>query len=164
LLSLGPASTPRAVFDLAARPLANWLGWNLPAGEPSRHIQGWWTPLTMTGSEPLVLLAVAWDRSTAAGERAAAALALVNGMRWALVTNGRAARLVAATRAPQAASLEIDLDRCRADAFGCSVVLVPSGASLPTERPRPSSEPSTPRSVRAFACADRCSKASVNRS
>jgi len=130
LLSLGPASTPRAVFDLAARPLANWLGWNLPAGEPSRHIQGWWTPLTMTGSEPLVLLAVAWDRSTAAGERAAAALALVNGMRWALVTNGRAARLVAATRAPQAASLEIDLDRCRADGFGlaCLRMLCSPGA------------------------------------
>ena len=115
LLSLGPASTPRAVFDLAARPLALWLGWNVPVAEPSRHTQGWWTPLTMTGSEPTVLLAIAWDRSAAAGERAAAALALVNGMRWALVTNGRAARLVAATRAPQAGSLEFDLDRCRTD-------------------------------------------------
>ena len=118
LVSLGPASPPRAVFDLAARPLAEWLGWNLPAGEPSRHTHGWWTPLTMMGSEPLVLLAIAWDRSAAAGERAAAALALVNGMRWALVTNGHAARLVAATRAPQTASLEFDLDRCRADGSG----------------------------------------------
>ncbi len=130
LLSLGPASPPRAVFALAARPLAEWLGWNVPAGEPSRHTQGWWTPLTMTGSEPLVLLAVAWDRSAAAGERAAAGLALVNGMRWALVTNGRAARLVAATRAPQAASLEFDLDRCRADAsvLACLRMLCGPGA------------------------------------
>ena len=118
LLSLGPASAPRAVFDLAARPLAMWLGWNVTDGEPSRHAQGLWIPLTLAGSEPVVLLAIGWDRSTVTAERAAASLALVTGLRWAFVTNGRALRLVAATLPPHARSLEFDLERCRADASG----------------------------------------------
>jgi Eco57I restriction-modification methylase len=128
LLALGPASAPRAVFNLCGRPLAAWLGWIVPDGEPARHAMGWWTPLTMAASDAVIMLAVEWDRSLATADRAAASLALVNGTRWALLTNGRAARLVSATRTASGAALEFDLERCRVDSSGLACLRAVCGA------------------------------------
>jgi N-6 DNA Methylase len=109
-LSLGPASSARAVLQASVRALVRWLGWILdeprPAAFGALH-----ATLVAAGAEPVALLVLPWARDPAASERSAASTALEEGRRWAFLTNGRRLRIVDATRVPSAA-VDCDLALC----------------------------------------------------
>ncbi len=58
--TLGPTAGASLVFGVAAAPLARWLGWNVPAGEPARTAAGLWTVLVRTGGHAIGMLAMPW--------------------------------------------------------------------------------------------------------
>ena len=127
---LGPASASRAVQDLGARPLMEWLGWAVSRGE-ARAADHWWATLTAPAAEAVGLLVVPWASSLVGRSRAAAVATLDRGLRWSLVCNGRSVRLVDATRCSADAGLEFDLELCRSDAnaLSCLRLLAGPGAT-----------------------------------
>jgi hypothetical protein len=113
--TLGPTAGAALVFDVAAVPLAKWLGWEIAAGGPVHVGAGAWTVLIQSGCRPSGLLVVGWNRDPASVAREATRCALEQGLRFVLVTNGRVLRLTDATRPATHAALEFDLDRCTSD-------------------------------------------------
>ncbi len=126
--TLGPTAGATLVFDVAAVPLAKWLGWELAAGGPQHVGAGAWTVLVQTGCRPSGLLVVAWDREPASVGREAARCALEEGLRFVLVTNGRVLRLTDATRPVTHAALDFDLDRCTSDRDALTALHALAGA------------------------------------
>ena len=127
ITALGPASSALSVFEISSAPLMRWLGWSTAEAGPLRVAEGWWTPLVATGADAVGLLVVAWSRQPASSARAAAAHALSEGLRWAIVTNGQRLRLLDAARMASDLALEFDLDLCRADLAALSRLHVLAG-------------------------------------
>jgi hypothetical protein len=120
---LGPALAPRAVAASVALPLARWLGWPAPCAErPSRDFCAF--QLVAPGTEPVLMAATAAGGATRP-LRSAVALALANGGRWLLVTDGRLLRVVDVLRGDPRGVLDIALDACNDDgiALGWLVAL-----------------------------------------
>ena len=106
---LGPASSIRSIWDLAAAPLAELLGFAAgPAtgeGTDARH-----APLT-SSSGRVVLVAATWNVSLDNLWRDAARRGIGLDAAWVLCTNGRELRLVDTQRTYSRAYLQFDLQR-----------------------------------------------------
>ena len=100
-LTLGPASSPRAIADVAVIPLLKLLEIEVAARTDGQALI---TISTAWGHRrgPDVLV-VGWDQPLSAIWRDAVAAPGRAGCRWALCTNGSALRVVVSTRAPSRA-------------------------------------------------------------
>src|SRR5687767_11029675 len=104
---LGPASSIRSIWDLAAAPLVELLGFTagLPSGEGTvRH-----APLLSSGG--VALVAATWDFSLDNLWRDAARRGIGLDTAWVLCTNGRELRLVDTQRTYSRAHLQFDLQQ-----------------------------------------------------
>ena len=128
---LGPASSIRSIWDLAAAPLAELLGFAagpvIGEGANTRH-----APLT-SSSDRVVMVAATWNVSLDNLWRDAARRGIGLDAAWVLCTNGRELRLVDTQRTYSRAYLQFDLQRTanhpptfsvfwgllRAEAFRC---------------------------------------------
>ncbi len=105
---LGPASSVRAVFDVALVPLAALLGFEVLG---TRRSSDFSTSAVGYGDHASVLLmACGWSASLDALWREAVTRAAEAGAAWCLVTNGRVVRLVRAGRLFSRRYAEFDLD------------------------------------------------------
>jgi Eco57I restriction-modification methylase len=130
---LGPTAGANLVFQTTAAPLAEWLGWDMPADRPTRTSAGLWSVLVRSGGHTIGMLALPWAREPATATRDVTRLALEHGLRFALATNGRVLRLVDATRPSVRGTLDFDLDRCQIDGAALSALYLL--ASPPTGEP-----------------------------
>jgi hypothetical protein len=106
---LGPASSIRSIWDLAAAPLVELLGFTAPSargdGPDTRHT-------LLTGSSERIALVVAtWNISLDNLWREAARRGIGLDAAWVLCTNGRELRLVDTQRTYSRAYLQFDLQR-----------------------------------------------------
>ncbi|MEO8679457.1 MAG: N-6 DNA methylase [Vicinamibacterales bacterium] len=93
--SIGPASSTRAVFDVAVGPLLSILGHQPPALIPD----AWGLAGRVGGADSaLVLIVLPWTAGLNERWRDAVRGGLAAGTRWALVSNGHSLRLVDCTR------------------------------------------------------------------
>ncbi len=103
--SLGPASSARAVLDVAVAPLLDLLGYETPVtlAEPyglRGHIR----------STNTLLLVVPWTEPPASAWRDAIRSGLAAGAAWAIITNGRSLRIADCTRTWSRAGIEFDFE------------------------------------------------------
>ena len=126
--TLGPAASTALVLQTAALPLARWLDWFPDAGQPANVTTGLWLLLTRTGLPPMGMLTMPWSREPSAATREVVRLALEQGMRFALITNGRVLRLVDATRPSARGVLDFDLDSCQVDRQVLTTLYLLAGA------------------------------------
>jgi hypothetical protein len=101
---LGPASSARAIFDVAVVPLLELLGHDRPAGAPTAD--GVVAPLP-PGS---VLVAVPWTEPASQAWRRAVERGLVSQARWAVICNGRSIRVIDCSRSWTRAAIQFDFD------------------------------------------------------
>src|SRR5215469_2500480 len=106
---LGPASSLRTLFDAAAAPLVELLGFELSAVVPGAN--GLWLGATIrAGSRPLGLVVTTWGERLDAFWRVAVTHALGLGGRWCLLFNGTQCRLIDALRVYARRYIEFDLE------------------------------------------------------
>ena len=105
---LGPASSVRAVFEVAAAPLAQALGFGAPQGV-ARAGNAVRATFPMTGGA-VVLVVAPWGERLDSFWRLAVTDARAAGAAWALACNGTAWRIVDAGRLYARRFLEFDLD------------------------------------------------------
>ena len=93
---LGPASPPRMVFDVGARPLLELLGYSVAHVEP----QAWGhaAVLGLNGAPVAALLNTAWGAAPSSAWRQALRSSLAVRLPWALVFSGNALTLVDGAR------------------------------------------------------------------
>src|SRR5688572_20262032 len=113
---LGPASSIRAIWDLAAAPLVELLGFTagLPTGESSdvRHALISPAQAGHYGEDRgVALVAATWDASLDNLWRDAARLGIGLDTTWVLCTNGRELRLIDTQRTYSRAHLQFDLQQ-----------------------------------------------------
>jgi len=149
--SLGPVSTARVVFDLAAVPIASILGYR--AGGPHAVGKGavLVAPLhtaTQGGSTPYgaplpILLATAWGEDLDATWREAVRQSAGAGVAWCLSTNGVEVRLVDTRRSHSRRHLAFTVDALLEDghAFATFGALPPLGLPPPPGGAAPACEP-----------------------
>lgn len=126
--SLGPASSARAIHDVAAVPLLRLLHHEPPSTAPD--IAG--LSASMPGAAA-VLLSVPWTAAPASMWRDAIRLGLDAQASWALICNGRSLRIVDCTRTWSRSAVEFDFDRLMASAAGVDALwLLANAASLGT--------------------------------
>jgi len=92
--SLGPASSARAVFDVAVGPLLTLLGHDSPTLAP----YAWGLAGAAQGAPPIVIVVVPWSTRLDARWRDALRGGVAAGASWALVANGHSLRIVDCTR------------------------------------------------------------------
>lgn len=114
---LGPASSPRAIFECAAVPLVTALGF-----EHIDRVQTAGTHVSASirqGAGPVALLVTSWRDCLDSYWRHAVITARDRSASWCLLFNGTALRIVDATRLYSRRYAEIDLDLAidRADTF-----------------------------------------------
>ena len=105
--TLGPTAGAALVFDVAAVPLAKWLGWEIAAGGPVHVGAGAWTVLIQSGCRPSGLMVVGWNWRPGKRRQGGHPVRLEQGLRFVLVTNGRVLRLTDATRPATHAALRV---------------------------------------------------------
>jgi hypothetical protein len=107
--ALGPASPLRAVFDLAAAPLARALGFTIGSIEvlPSGVVL---SRLVAAERQPAILLVTLWDAPLDPVWRRAVESGIAADARWAFCHNGRALRIVDTARAYTRRFLQIDIE------------------------------------------------------
>ena len=116
--TLGPASSARAVCDVAAGPLLEVLGHRIPAMTP--HDWG------LTGSmapSPIILVVLPWAVSLEASWTNVRRAALARGARWAMVTNGHSLRIVDCSRIWTRQAIDFDFAALLTDARGVAALL-----------------------------------------
>ena len=124
LSELGPASSVRAVFDLAAGPLVSLLGFHAAGVDalPSGHLTSGLGPSSGIGRSDvsIILLVAPWGAPLESAWRGAVTAGIAAGAAWALCHNGRDLRIVDARRTFSRRYLEFNLDLVLrdADAFG----------------------------------------------
>lgn len=104
---LGPASSIRSIWDLAAAPLVELLGFT--AGPPIGEGQVRHAPLVSSGG--VALVAATWNLSLDNLWRDATRRGIGLDTAWVLCTNGRQLRLVDTQRTYSRAHLQFDLQR-----------------------------------------------------
>ncbi len=109
---LGPASSIRAIWDVAAVPLAEQLGFTVTADSHSLR-NARCAGLTAAGVR-VELLATTWDESLDNLWRDAVRHAIVRDVPWILCTNGRQLRLVDGKRTYSRAYVQFDLKHAAA--------------------------------------------------
>ena len=103
--SLGPASSARAILDVAVAPLLNLLCHELPpAVTESYGLRGFIRPNT-------VLLVLPWTVPPVSAWREAIRCGGAGDAAWAIVTNGRSLRIVDCARTWTRAGIEFDFER-----------------------------------------------------
>src|SRR5688500_1570360 len=106
---LGPASSIRSIWDLAAAPLAELLGFAAPS---SSHDQGDVRHALLTpAGGGVALVAATWDVSLDGLWRDATRRGIRLDAAWVLCTNGRELRLLDTHRTYSRAYLQFDLQR-----------------------------------------------------
>jgi hypothetical protein len=105
--TLGPASSPRAIADIAIVPLLTWLGLTI-ANRSDRQACSIIQTIAGDARGPDVVVA-GWNTPLAAVWREAVRSAIVSDVRWALATNGLALRLVDGRRTWSREYLELSL-------------------------------------------------------
>ena len=103
--ALGPASSTRAIADIAVIPLLQLLDHDRPAVSP---IDGGLT--AQLSSANGVLLVIPWTEPTTSMWRDAVRLGLAARGSWAIVGNGRSLRIVDCTRSWTRAGIEFDFE------------------------------------------------------
>jgi hypothetical protein len=103
---LGPASSARAIHDVASVPLLRLLGHGCPASTPVSS--GLFAALPAAQG---VLLSVSWSSSLPSVWRDAIRHGMAARASWALICNGRSLRIVDCARSWTRASVEFDFDR-----------------------------------------------------
>ncbi len=116
--TLGPASAPRRVFDVAAHPLLRHLGFVVSQAAPATP--GSAAPaiaavLEHGRSPAATLLCTAWGTPAATVWRQAIGTSLAAGLPWAVFINGTILTIVDATRPWARCALTIDLDAAAHD-------------------------------------------------
>ena len=94
--TLGPASAPRAVFDVGARPLLDLLG--LTVTRVESHTWGYAAVVEYQGEPVATLVCRTWGTAPASAWRQALGGSLVAQLPWALLFGGDTLTLVDATR------------------------------------------------------------------
>ena len=102
--SLGPASSTRAVADIAVIPLLQLLDHDRPAISPID------TGYAAHLGASVVLLVIPWAESPSSVWRDALRFGLAAGGSWAIVSNGRSLRIVDCTRAWTRAAIDFDFE------------------------------------------------------
>ena len=102
--SLGPASSPRAIFDAAVVPLLELLGHDCPAAAPVAD------GLIASLPPGSVLVTIPWSEPTSHAWRRAVGSGLASQARWAIICNGRSLRIVDCARSWTRAAIEFDFD------------------------------------------------------
>ncbi|HUQ87193.1 MAG TPA: hypothetical protein VM096_06515, partial [Vicinamibacterales bacterium] len=112
--SLGPASSTRAIADVAVLPLLQLLDHDRPAISPIDA--GFASPL----GPAAVLLVIPWAESTSSAWRDALRLGLTAGCSWAIVSNGRSMRIIDCARSWTRSAIEFDFELLIAGPKGVS--------------------------------------------
>ena len=102
--SLGPASSTRAIFDVAVVPLLELLGHDRPAGAPADE------GLIASLSSTSLLITIPWSEPTSHTWRRAVGRGLASQATWAVICNGRSFRIVDCVRSWSRAALEFDFE------------------------------------------------------
>lgn len=121
--TLGPASSARAVHDVAALPLLDLLeharpvaiGYPLGVGAALPRADGVW-------------LSVPWMTTPAAAWRDAVRQGIEQGASWALICNGRSLRIVDCRRSWSRAGVEFNFDQLTLSPAGIAVLWMLAGA------------------------------------
>jgi methylase of polypeptide subunit release factors len=126
LAELGPASSVRAIFDRAAGPLVNLLGFHAAGVDalPSGLLMCTLGPSGGIGlsNVSIVFLVAPWDASLEGAWRDAVTAGIATGAAWALCQNGRDLRIVDARRSFSRKYLEFTLDLVLRDAGAFAVL------------------------------------------
>lgn len=106
---VGPASSARAVLDVAILPLLSALGYDIERMEPHGAAQAF-AGIVRCGASPVaVALALPWGEALDTARRAAIAESPRLGLSWALVCNGASISILDASRSWSRRWLAIDL-------------------------------------------------------
>jgi methylase of polypeptide subunit release factors len=127
--ALGPASSARAVHDVALLPLLSLLGHSRPVMSPH--------PLGLSGTleaAGVAVLALPWCVPIRTAFRATTRAGLAASAEWALVSNGHSLAIVDCTRTWTRARIEFDFERLLATPKGIAMfwLLANAAASLRT--------------------------------
>ncbi len=127
--TLGPASSARAVCDVAAAPLLDVLGHQLPAMAPHE-----WGLTGSMGPAPIAIVVLPWAASLDSSWTNVLRSALACGARWAMVTNGHTLRIVDCSRiwTRQAVDFEFALLLTQANGVAALLHLASAPSALAT--------------------------------
>jgi hypothetical protein len=103
--SLGPASSARAIADVAVVPLLQLLDYDRP---PVAPFEGGFAAQLHPADG--VLLIIPWTEPAASMWRRAVRLGLAGGRSWAIVSNGRSLRIIDCMRSWTRAGIEFDFE------------------------------------------------------
>ena len=106
---LGPASTVQAVFEAAAVPLVDTLGFDAPAQVERAHRCV--VATIRADREPLVLLVAAWDERLDPFWRTAVTEAIRRSAAWSILFNGTRLRVVEVERLYTRRFVEFEIDQ-----------------------------------------------------
>jgi hypothetical protein len=113
---LGPASSARAILDIAVLPLVELLGYEVRQLQP--HSGGFIGTLGRTEEQPVVLTTTTWNHDLGVAWRDTVRAGRVTGASWGLVCSGRTARVVDASRTWSRRIIDFDLSTSLADERG----------------------------------------------
>jgi hypothetical protein len=120
---LGPASSVRAIWEQAAAPLAEILGFAVGADDAgNRDIGGFRCSLLTFSDVRVGLVAGHWNESLDALWRAAVRAGIGVQASWCFVTNGHELRLVDTQRSYSRAHLQFDLEQVTVDPSAFSIL------------------------------------------
>ena len=125
---LGPASSVRAIFDEAAAPLAEALGFDPPDGVA--RVGEALSATFRVGGGAVVLIVAPWGERLDAFWRVAVTEARRQGARWGLAFNGTDWRIVDAGRLHARRFLEFDLDLALDDSRACAALWLVARAAM----------------------------------
>lgn len=137
--ALGPASSARAVWDVAVAPLLALLGHAVPPGLPQPcGVAG---VLGEAAQPALVVVALPWAGRPAAAWRDAVRLGLAREAPWALVSNGQVLRVIDCLRPWSHRALEFTFAALVDDPRGAQVLGALAGAGALRTRPEHAAGP-----------------------
>jgi hypothetical protein len=121
--TLGPASSARAVCDIAAAPLLEFLGHRSPAMTPYE-----WGLTGSMDRSPIAIVVLPWSVSLDSSWTNVLRAAIACDARWAMVTNGHTLRIVDCSRIWTRQAVDFDFAALLTDARGVAALLSLAGA------------------------------------
>jgi hypothetical protein len=131
--SLGPASSPRSVHDVAVGPLLQLLGHDRPAFAP--HPLGYCGVIPESG---VLCLTLPWAAPIRGSWRAASIAGLSARTTWAIVSNGQKLRIIDCTRTWTRKGIEFDLASAAANPKTAAALWRIAQAPALSSQPAPS--------------------------